>query len=144
MWEWLDAVVGWLNHEYVWDAAARIPPCCPRHPHLVHEIAVLADQRRQAGAGATSDALEDWHRFSLPGLPRPDAHPAAHHCDEGHQPWPGKGRHTRHTDESSRAERAELFVGDVATVGARPEPTSPRLTVVDLDTGELRAEPTDW
>jgi len=144
VWEWLDAVVVWLNHEYVWDAAAMIPPCWSRHPHLVHEIAVLADQRRQAGAAPTSDALEDWHRFTLPGFLDRLRTRLHNHCDEGHQPWPGKGRHTRHTDEASRAERAEVFAADVATVQTHPEPRSPRLTVVDLDTGELHAEPTQW
>jgi hypothetical protein len=44
----LEALVTWLNHEYVWDVANVIPPCWP-HPHLVHEIAVLADQRHRAG-----------------------------------------------------------------------------------------------
>jgi hypothetical protein len=39
------------------DVADVIPLCWPQHPHLVHEIAVLADQRRRAGPGLTSDAL---------------------------------------------------------------------------------------
>jgi hypothetical protein len=39
-----------------------IPGCWPQHPHLVHEIAVLADQRRRAGTARTSDVLEEWHR----------------------------------------------------------------------------------
>ena len=62
VWSWLEAVVTWLNHEYVWDVADVIPPCWPQHPHLVHEIAVLADQRRRAGQALTSDPLEDWQR----------------------------------------------------------------------------------
>jgi hypothetical protein len=40
---WLDAVVTWLITEYVWEVADTIPACWPQHPHLVHEIAVLAD-----------------------------------------------------------------------------------------------------
>ena len=47
VWSWLEAVVTWLNHEYVCDVADVIPPCWPQHPHLVHEVAVLADQRRR-------------------------------------------------------------------------------------------------
>lgn len=50
VWAWLEAVVEWLNHEYVWDAATMIPPCWPAHPHLVHELGVIADQRRRAGS----------------------------------------------------------------------------------------------
>ena len=34
LWEWLDNVVAWLNHEYVWDVSTMIPACWPRHPHL--------------------------------------------------------------------------------------------------------------
>ena len=57
VWDWLEDVVTWLNCEYVWDVGAVIPGCWPQHPHLVHEIAVLADQRRRAGTALTSDAL---------------------------------------------------------------------------------------
>ena len=49
LWDWLDRVVTWLNHEYVWDTNGFIPSCWPEHPHLVHDLAVLADQRRRAG-----------------------------------------------------------------------------------------------
>jgi len=62
-WERVDDitedVVTWLNREYVWDVGAVIPGCWPQHPHLVHEIAVLADQRRRAGASLTSDTIEE-------------------------------------------------------------------------------------
>jgi TraM recognition site of TraD and TraG len=44
LWLSLDAVIGWLVTEYVWEVADTIPACWPQHPHLVHEIAVLADQ----------------------------------------------------------------------------------------------------
>jgi hypothetical protein len=49
LWSWLEAVVDWLVTEYTWEVADTIPACWPQHPHLVHEIAVLADQRRRAG-----------------------------------------------------------------------------------------------
>ena len=49
LWVWLDDVVTWLNHEHIWDTDAFIPSCWPEHPHLVHDLAVLADQRRRAG-----------------------------------------------------------------------------------------------
>jgi hypothetical protein len=68
VWSWLDAVVTWLNVEYVSDVADAVPGCWPLHPHLVHEFAVLADQRRRAGQALTSDALEKWHRYSLPAF----------------------------------------------------------------------------
>ena len=142
VWAWLDAVVEWINHEHVWDATAVIPPCWPRHPHLVRELAVLADQRRRAGATLTSDMLEDWHRSTLPGfLDRMRAR-LRNHCDEGHQAWPAKGRHTRHTDEASRAERAEAFAADARTLEEQHTATPRRaFSVVDLDTGEVHDEP---
>ena len=56
LWEWLDRVVVWVNHEYGWRPEDLIPECWPQHPALVREIAVLADLRRRAGAAATSRA----------------------------------------------------------------------------------------
>jgi len=67
-WCWLEAVVDWLVTEYTWEVGDMIPACWPQHPHLVHEIAVLADQRRRAGHALTSDALEEWHRHNLPAF----------------------------------------------------------------------------
>jgi hypothetical protein len=52
LWLWLDAVVDWLLTD-VWEATDTIPACWPEHPHLVHQIAVLADQRRRAGHAFT-------------------------------------------------------------------------------------------
>jgi hypothetical protein len=94
--------VTWLNHEYVWDVADVIPPCWPQHPHLVHEIAVLADQRRRAGQALTSEALEDWHRYRLPSFTERMRTRLRYHGQENHQSWPAKGRYTRHIGEASR------------------------------------------
>ena len=68
LWVWLDDVVTCINHEYVWDTAAYIPKLLARTPHLVHDIAILADQRRRAGRATASDALDDWHRYGLPAF----------------------------------------------------------------------------
>jgi hypothetical protein len=80
---WLDAVVDWLATEYVWEATDTIPACWPQHPHLVHEIAVLADQRRRAGHAFTSDALE--------GM-APLQHARLHRTDEVTAAQPLRGR----------------------------------------------------
>jgi hypothetical protein len=95
MWSWLDAVVTWLNAEYVWDVADCVPACWSLHPHLVHEIAVLADQRRQAGEALTSDGLEEWHRYSLPAFVERMKARLRSHCEDDHEPWPAGGRHHR-------------------------------------------------
>jgi hypothetical protein len=68
VWLWLEAVVTSLNHEHVWDVADVIPTCWPQHPHLVHETAVLADQRDRAGQALTNDPLDEWHRHSPPSF----------------------------------------------------------------------------
>ena len=94
IWQWLEQVVTWLNQEYVWDADAMIPSCWPRHPHLVHELAVIADLRRRAGLALTADALEEWHRYALPAFTDRMRQRLRKHClDGGHQAWPGLGRY---------------------------------------------------
>ena len=82
LWEWLDRVVVWINHEYGWRPEDLIPECWPQHPALVREIAVLADLRRRAGASATSDGMEEWHRYALPAfLDRDAVHRPANRLD---------------------------------------------------------------
>ena len=104
-----------------------------------HEIAVLADQRRRAGHAFTSDALEEWHRYSLPAFTERMKTRLRNHCEDGHQPWPAKGRHTRYTAEINRRTREEHYAADVGSL--RPTEAKgrrrPRLGLVDLDTGEI-------
>ena len=115
LWAWLDRVVAWINHEYVWDPATMIPPCWPLHPHLVHEIAVLADQRRRAGIAHDSNGLEEWHRYSLPGLLDRMQTRLKNHCDQDHQPWPARSRHTRYQDDRNALTRQHAFTDDAGT-----------------------------
>lgn len=136
VWAWLDAVATWLNSEYVWDVTGIVPACWPRHPHLVHEIAVLADQRRGAGIALSGDAMEEWHRYSLPAFTDRMRARVATHCEDGHQPWPAKGRHVRHGSGDSRAGRADAFSSDTrATATADQKAVVRRLSVVDPQTG---------
>lgn len=114
LWAWLDAVVTWLITEYTWDVAdAVIPACWPQHPHLVHELAVLADQRRRAGAALTSDALEEWHRYALPAFTDRARARCREHCEQGHQAWPVTGRYSRHRCDTSRTTRSAAFGSDL-------------------------------
>lgn len=114
IWQWLEQVVTWLNHEYVWDADAMIPSCWPRHPHLVHELAVLADLRRRASLALTADALEEWHRYALPAFTDRMRQRLRQHCqDGGHQAWPGLGRHTRHVADEPGGGRAATYLSDI-------------------------------
>jgi hypothetical protein len=144
VWAWLEDVATWLNREYVWDVGAVIPGCWPQHPHLVHEIAVLADQRRRAGAALTSDALEEWHRYALPGfLDRMRAR-IKDHCEEGHQRWPASSRYARHTSDLTTCDRTDVYGCDVQSTiprGTNAPRERPRLGVVNLETGEIADGP---
>ena len=134
LWKWLDDVVTWLNHEYRWDVTGMIPACWPKHPHLIHEIAVLADLRRSAGHALTGDALEEWHRYALPAFTDRMRQRLRSHCDDGHQPWPAHSRHTRHTATDAATSRRHTYRADIATLRvAPPDPEElwPRLTLID-------------
>jgi hypothetical protein len=112
-WIWLDDVVTWFNHEHVWDLnAGCIPPCWPQHPHLIHEIGVLADQRRRAAIALTSDNLEDWHRYTAPGFLTRKKERLHGACEDHHQPWPARGRHARLAGNEAGQARVKAFSKD--------------------------------
>lgn len=113
LWSWLDDVVTWFNSEYVWDpTAGMIPLCWPQHPHLVHEIASLADQRRRAGLDTSSNMLEEWHRYTVPGFLERLKERTRHHCDEHHQAWPARARYARHISKPAVADRQQVLNPD--------------------------------
>lgn len=147
LWDWLDRVVIWLNHDYTWDPDSLIPPCWPLHPHLVHEIAVLTDQRRRAGLAKTSDALEEWHRYSLPAFTDRLHARLRSHCEDHHQPWPGRPRHMELLNPDNVHTRATAFQTDSdAAIEARRQDRDnhharPHLGLVNLETGEIIGEP---
>jgi len=123
LWQWLDEVVTWFNSEYVWDpTAGMIPPCWPQHPHLVHEIAVLADQRRRAGIDVSSNTIEEWHRYAVPAFLDRLRQRTKSHCDEHHQPWPARTRFARHVSESAVTARDRALHADAGA--ARPDPST--------------------
>ncbi|QLQ11735.1 MAG: hypothetical protein HZY75_05265 [Nocardioidaceae bacterium] len=143
VWRWLEDVVAWLNHEYSWDIAGAIPTCWPMHPHLIHDLAVVADQRRRAGLAMTSDALEEWHRYCLPAFVDRIRSRLKAHCDDEHSPWPGRSRHAQHLSDTGVHSREQAYTGDIEALCNRtrtvpaPRP-APRLGLVDLETGEVR------
>ena len=146
LWAWLDDVVTWINHEHIWDTNGFIPSCWPEHPHLVHDLAVLADQRRRAGMAHTSDALEDWHRHALPAFLERMTARLKSHCENGHQHWPSASRHARHTSDPHRRRRAATYTSDtdqpLVSGAGLAESTPARLRVIDCEvvdgtTGEV-------
>ena len=69
LWTWLDAVAGWVNEEHLWTVTQTgIPECWPSHPHLVHDLAVLACSRYYTTFAVTPSALDDWQRYDLPSF----------------------------------------------------------------------------
>ena len=139
LWTWLDAVVIWVNHEYVWDPEGTIPPCWPLHPHIVQEVAVMADQSRRASVALDSNALEEWHRYTLPGFLERLRSRLKAHCDQDHQPWPARSRHVRHTGDGHAKRRRQAFDGDVQHLSPSEQITLTRLRLrlLNPDTGEL-------
>lgn len=112
-----------------------IPTCWPDHPHLVHEIAVLADQRRRASIDTTSNTLEEWHRYCLPSFLDRLKSRTKQSCDEQHGRCPAAARYRRY--ERDEGARGALFQADVVTAlpaPRRPEHPRGRLGLVDPDT----------
>jgi hypothetical protein len=143
VWAWLDQFVIWFNHEYTWDYhAGMIPACWTQHPHLIREIAVLADQRRRAALDTTSSSMEEWHRYCIPAF-YDRFKTRTKVCEEGHKPWPAKARQDGFTAAAAVEERRTAFNGDVASLGSdsTPEreasadqpPTRPTLHIIGTD-----------
>lgn len=153
VWQWLDAVVGWLNREYMWETGDLIPPCWPSHPHLVHELGVVADQRRRAGMAFSSDALEEWHHYCLPSFVDRMKARCRGFCEDGHLSAPGNARNIRYDTGSAVADRKALFANDLASVSeaaSSARPTRPAARpcfqlidgmLVDTETGEIADGP---
>lgn len=143
LWNWLDAVVVWINHELVFDPVDIVPSCWPQHAHLVHELAVLADLRRRAERALTSDLIEDWHRYALPAFLERMRHRVAAHCDENHpKVWPAAGRFNRHLDDSRAKPRQDAFAQDLKSIAENMsspivDTADAHLRLVNEATGEL-------
>jgi hypothetical protein len=59
------------------------------------------------------------------------------HCQEDHQSWPAKGRYIRPTAEAGRRRMHACAADSHAVYSLRHQTQSPRLGLVDLDTGEI-------
>lgn len=113
VWRWLDQVVDWINTEYCWTVTGLIPPCWYRHPHLVHDLATVADQRRRASLQETSDQLETWHHDTLPTFLERNRTRMGGACEEGHTEPPGRARLTRYHTLEAVADRQAWFDTEV-------------------------------
>lgn len=152
LWEWYERVATWLNHEYSWDPAPLIPACWPLHPHIVHELAVLADQRYKARVAFTSDPLEDWHRYTLPAFIDRLLGRVREHCSDGHKQWPSQGKQKRSINAEAVAKREDAYVADLTydkvsnlvPRGNEKHGGVENLALINLETGQLLdADPAD-
>ncbi len=124
LWPWLDDVAAWVNHEYGWQTARVIPACWPRHPHLIHELAVLACLRVIAADATGPQPLEEWHRYVLPGFCErmaerigPVGCPPGRHTD-----WPARSRYREFTSVEALDTRNRLFEADAPPDGDTEAP----------------------
>ncbi len=111
VWLWCDDVAAWVNREYAWRTTHLIPDCWPRHPHIVNELPVLACLRMQAIDALSPDALEEWHRHTLPlFVERFTARLGESSCRTGnHVDWPAASRYEAAQGHDAVATRQELF-----------------------------------
>lgn len=109
VWQWLDQVVDWINAEYAWSLDGLIPECWYLHPHLVHELGVVADQRRRAGSAYTSDDLGEWQRYCLPSFLDRMRSRIGSHCEYQHKDQPGRARLLRYNSSESLLARQAWY-----------------------------------
>ena len=121
VWQWLDRVVDWINTEYVWNVDGLIPECWYLHPHLVHELGVVADQRRRAGSAYTSDALEEWQRYCLPSFLDRTRKRIGSQCDYDHKEPPGRARILRYNAAECVLGRRAWYDMEVREATARDD-----------------------
>lgn len=140
LWQWLDSAVVWLNHEMVFDTVDVIPACWPKHPHLIHELAVLVDGRYRASQALVSNPMEEWHRYALPAFLERMRHRIEGHCTDAHPAtWPAAGRFNRHLNETSTSLRGDSYAADADSLlkADSASPPVPRLRLVDEESGEI-------
>lgn len=118
VWEWLDEVAAWINEQHLWNTTRPgIPPCWPAHPHLAHDLAVVASARCFASYAATPAALDEWHRYTLPMFLDRIRDRAGDCCQGGHpERKPRQARDEEFHARNLRAGRRERFRDDARRV----------------------------
>lgn len=119
LWAWLDLVAMWVNEQHLWNVTRPgIPECWPAHPHLVHDLAVLACSRYYTSFAVTPAALEDWHRYGLPGFLERLRDRLGDGCQPSkHQPRPRRERDESHASTPVRRGRKQRYRDDVERAG---------------------------
>ncbi|SFT82491.1 hypothetical protein SAMN05660657_03306 [Geodermatophilus amargosae] len=113
LWPWLEDVAGWLNATFGWQTAHTIPACWPAHPSLVAELAVLACLRAAAGDASSPHAMEEWHRYALPGFTTRMADRLGIGCPPGrHLDWPARSWAAAYDSSEAAEARRDRFDAD--------------------------------
>lgn len=114
LWEWFELVAIWVNEQYLWNVTRLgIPECWPAHPHLVHDLAVLACGRYYTRLAVTPAPLEEWHRYTLPGFLERLQDRLGDACQPGkHQPRPRHERDIAHSATPARRRRTQRYLDD--------------------------------
>lgn len=122
LWAWLDEVSIWVNDQHLWALnRPGIPECWPAHPHIAHDLAVLASLRFLAGIGLVPAQIEEWHRFTLSAFFERLRDRLGDGCQPGrHQPPPRRERNRRHDEDAQRSRRGRRFDHDTANVAGSP------------------------
>lgn len=117
LWGWLDYVARWVNEQHLWALnRPGVPECWPAHPHLAHDLAVLACLRFLAGIGLVPAQVEEWHRFTLPAFLERLRDRLGDGCQPGrHQAPPRLERDARHAAGPQRDGRCQRYDDDVIT-----------------------------
>ena len=116
LWVWLDLVAVWVNEEHLWNVTRPgIPECWPAHPHVVHDLAVLACTRYYTKFTVTPAALDDWHRYGLPSFLERLRDRLGDGCQPArHQTRPRLERDTAHASAGLRRQRLQRQADDVS------------------------------
>lgn len=136
LWWWCDEVAAWINHDYSWRPAQLIPACWPAHPHLAHDLPVVACLRVEADASIDPAHLELWHREILPAFLERMTSTLGESCRTGtHTDWPAAARHDAYFNERGVTDRQERIYLD-SHPDARPGPSN----YPDIDYPDTRPE----
>jgi hypothetical protein len=128
LWAWLDEVAAWINTEHLWSLQTPgVPACWPAHPHIAHDLAVVASSRYLTMYAVSPAALEEWHRYALPAFLHRLTDRLGEGCVAGHQqPRPRAARDQDFADSTQAGRRRARFDVDSDLAGRHVTPKGSR------------------
>jgi hypothetical protein len=141
LWHWLDHVAFWINTQHLWNAVGPgVPECWTFHPHVVHDLAVIACARYIAARSSTPTAMDEWHRYTLPlFLDRLDRR-LGEGCPPGrHAPRPRADRDLRWEADAHQHHQEARFRGDLIAAAFAALPAKAVRIYLDLTNARTTA-----